>query len=243
MDSNSRTDQIFPLPDDFSTTRIPNAILGAFLSQKPDADSLTLVLRVIWLLERQRTYPRSVRVDALRRDRVVASTIPATERFDSALQHVLDRQLFVLVTGPTGDELMLNTESAARIAVASEKGSPTPSTAEREITGWDTPASDGMPVDAFRAYEENIGPLTPMTRQNITAALHDFTDENVAEAIKIAVENESRSWAFVSGVLRRWARDGIPHESRSRARGRSDDRERIPEDQLRRYLDRQRESG
>ena len=102
---------------------------------------------------------------------------------------------------------MFNTESARR---ASIEVSSTTSDLDKDNNGWETPATSTGHADAFRAYEENIGILSPMIRQSILAELENFTDEQITHAIRIAVENESRSWSFVAGVLRRWARDGIP---------------------------------
>lgn len=64
--------------------------------------------------------------------------------------------------------------------------------------------------DAFRAYAQNIGGLTPMMYSRISAALQDFTDEQITNAIEVAVVHEKRSWAYVAAILRRWDRDGFP---------------------------------
>ena len=102
------------------------------------------------------------------------------------------------------------------------------------------PTSAALPPDAFRAYEENIGVLSPMIRENILSALEDFTDEDITYAVRIAVENESRSWSFVAGVLRRWLRDGVPDERNDGQSRGTADRGRVSETELRKYLEEQR---
>lgn len=227
----------FPLPDDFATTRVPNAVLGRVLSTIDDADEIKLILRAIWLLEHQRGYPRYITRNDLRRDRILSVTIPDQSDFDQILKSAIERGVFVEASINNNTCLMLNTESARR---ASIEVSPLTGSLNEDNNGWETPAASTRSDDAFRTYEENIGILSPMIRQSILAALEDFTDEDITHAVRIAVENESRSWSFVAGVLRRWARDGIPHERTDRTAGGESDRERISQAELRRYLDAQR---
>ena len=233
----------FPLADDFATTRVPNAVLGRVLSTIDDADEIRLILRAIWLLEHQRGYPRYITRDDLRRDRVLSVAIPDQPDFDRILKSAVDRGVFVEVSINNNICLMLNTESARRALI---EVSPTTENSNKDDNGWETAAASTGPADAFRAYEENIGILSPMIRQSILAALEDFTDDDITRAVRIAVENESRSWSFVAGVLRRWARDGIPHERTDGTARRESDERDFSEDQLNRYIDslrRQQRSG
>lgn len=225
----------FPLADDYAVTRVPNAVLGRVLAGVEDADVIKLVFRAVWLLERQSGYPRIISVEQLRADRVLSVVFGDASAFDRGLGYAVECGILVQVWVDGVERLMLNTESARRasteIGVNGESD---------EEDGWDTPAARSFRANAFRAYEENIGVLSPMIRESILSSLEDFTDEEITEAIRIAVESESRSWSFVSGVLRRWAREGIPHERRDSRAGRGGDRGRVPEDQLRRYLEEQR---
>ena len=228
----------FPLPDDFRTTRVPNAVLGRMLSSIDEIDEIKLILRAIWLLERQRGYPRYITCDDLRRDRVLSVTIPDRSDFDRILRLTIEHGIFIQISINNNICLMFNTDSARR---ASIEVSSSAVSLNKDGDYWETPAISNAPADAFRAYEENIGILSPMIRQSILAALEDFTDEDISHAVRIAVENESRSWSFVAGVLRRWARDGIPHERTDATTGGGGaDRERISQVELRRYLEAQR---
>ena len=209
------------------------------MSTIDDANEIKLILRAIWLLEHQRGYPRYITRNDLRRDRVLSVAIPDQSDFDRILKSAIERGVFLEVSINNNTCLMFNTESARR---ASIEVSPTTDNLNKDnnYDSWETPAASTAPADAFRAYEENIGILSPMIRQSILAALEDFTDEDITRAVRIAVENESRSWSFVAGVLRRWARDGIPHERTDGTAPGGSDRERISQAELRRYLDAQR---
>lgn len=225
----------FPLSDDFGSTRVPNAVLSAVLNEVAESGTVKLILRAVWLLERQRGFPASITVNELRHDRVLIRVFKSKERFDAALDQSLNLGVLIKFELNNADALMLNTVSATR-QVENVKDT---QSGNIEKDGWDASVGSDMPDDAFRAYEENIGILSPMIRENITAVLQDFSDEDIIEAIKIAVENENRSWSYVAGVLRKWARDGVPNDRRTRTPRGSEDTTRVPASELRRYLDQQ----
>ncbi len=228
----------FPLPDDYGTTRVPNLVLGRVLAEVENSVTLKLILRAIWLLERQRGFPRYISTEDLRRDRVVSRLIRDESELAECLNSAKAHGVLIEVSVSGNKCLMLNTESAERASFDAIALTETP---ENDPDGWDSPTTSVLPPDAFRAYEENIGVLSPMIRENILSSLEDFTDEDITHAIRIAVENESRSWSFVAGVLRRWLRDGVPHERNDGKSGRSTDRGRVSEIELRKYLEEQRQ--
>lgn len=225
----------FPLSDDFGSTRVPNAVLSAVLNEVEESETVKLILRAVWLLEHQRGFPASITVNELRHDRVLIRVFKSQERFDAALDQSLNLGVLIKFKLNNADALMLNTVSATRQVEHAEGAQ----SENIDDDGWGASVGAEMPDDAFRAYEENIGILSPMIRENITAALQDFSDQDIIEAIKIAVENESRSWSFIAGVLRRWARDGVPNDRRTRTSRGSEDTTRVPASELRRYLEQQ----
>ena len=222
----------FPLTDDYTTTPVPNAVLGRALTEVEDVDVIKLILRAVWLLERQNGHPRFISLEQLRSDRVLSVVFDDTAIFDRALDDAIACEVLVRVSVNGVDRLMLNTESARRASVEMVEVE----VIQEKDDGWDVPADRSMPADAFQAYEENIGPLSPMIRESILSSLEDFTDEAITLAIRIAVEDESRSWSFVAGVLRRWAREGIPHERRDGTTGGKDKRD-VSEVELNRYIE------
>ena len=229
----------FPLSDDYAVTRVPNAVLGRVLADVKNADIIKLILRTIWLLERQNGYPRSISLEHLKSDRVLSVVFNDPETLETTLDDTVKTGVLVRVSINGTKRLMLNTESARQVSLGSSMFGLTQDKKDSD-DGWDAPAVARIPANAFRAYEENIGVLSPMTRESILTALEDFTDDDITQAIRIAVENESRSWSFVAGVLRRWARDGIPYERADGTAGGDTGHGRIPQAELRKYLEEQR---
>lgn len=60
----------------------------------------------------------------------------------------------------------------------------------------------------FQIYEDNIGPLTPMIADALRDAEKDFPQNWIVEAIRIAAENNKRSWKYVEAILKRWLQEG-----------------------------------
>ena len=218
----------FPLPDDYATTRVPNAVLGRVLSSVDDADVIKLIMRAVWLLERQNGYPRFIASEQLRSDRVLSMVLSDAEVFESALEDAVGFGVLAKVSINGVERLMLNTESAHRASLGSSAYGLVQDAGD-DADGWDAPAVESRPANAFRAYEGNIGVLSPMIREGILTALEDFSDDEITQAIKIAVENESRSWSFVAGVLRRWMKEGVPDDHRIRWTSRQSQQRREPE--------------
>lgn len=63
---------------------------------------------------------------------------------------------------------------------------------------------------AFRAYEREIGPLTPAVRDQVLDAIDDerYPDHWIPEAISIAATANKRSWRYAAGILRNWHAEG-----------------------------------
>lgn len=59
-----------------------------------------------------------------------------------------------------------------------------------------------------RAYESDIGMITPTTRDLLIEDFEEYPHEWLHDAIKIAVLQNNRRWAYVRGILKRWAVDG-----------------------------------
>jgi DnaD/phage-associated family protein len=63
-------------------------------------------------------------------------------------------------------------------------------------------------TDLFSVYENNIGPITTMTADNLVDAEKTYPVQWIVEAIKLAVENNKRNWRYCETILRRWQTDG-----------------------------------
>lgn len=60
-----------------------------------------------------------------------------------------------------------------------------------------------------KAYQNEIGMLTPMISEGIKAQMQQSPTEWVLRAIGIAAMRNNRRWAYVEGILRRWQTEGF----------------------------------
>jgi len=62
--------------------------------------------------------------------------------------------------------------------------------------------------EVFRAYENNVGMLTPIVSGQITGAIAEYTDGWVMDAITEAANHNVRNWRYIQSILERWKREG-----------------------------------
>lgn len=60
----------------------------------------------------------------------------------------------------------------------------------------------------FKLYEQHIGLLSPMIVDTLKDAEQTYPITWIEEAIRLAVENNKRSWRYVSAILKRWKEEG-----------------------------------
>ena len=79
----------------------------------------------------------------------------------------------------------------------------------------------------FSVYESEIGPLTPMIAEELEAAVGDFTESWVEDAIHEAAVYGARSWAYCRSILQaRKAGRSKPRKSGAGGRELTPDQER-----------------
>lgn len=71
-----------------------------------------------------------------------------------------------------------------------------------------TSASPIVRPNVFKLYEQNIGPLTPLIADTLKDAEETYSQEWLADAIALAVENNKRSWKYIEAILKRWKDEG-----------------------------------
>lgn len=59
-----------------------------------------------------------------------------------------------------------------------------------------------------RAYEHNVGILTPMTAEMLEDDLDTYGLQTCLDAILVAVGQNKRKWAYVRGIMKNWWADG-----------------------------------
>ena len=62
--------------------------------------------------------------------------------------------------------------------------------------------------NVFVLYEQNIGPLTPLIADTLMDAEEIYPPDWLTDAIKLAAENNKRSWKYIEAILKRWKEEG-----------------------------------
>lgn len=106
----------------------------------------------------------------------------------------------------------LNTAVNRHTITAMERGAISPPAIVWEGDTEPRVASD--PPNAFRLYEQNIGPLTPLIADQITQAINDYPPDWIEDAIGEAVAYNRRSWRYIVRILENWKATGRREEDR-----------------------------
>jgi DnaD/phage-associated family protein len=240
---------VSPFPRGVQFTPVPNPLLAGLLEQIEDIHELKLTLRIIWALHRKKSPLPSVTAQELCKDRSVAAMFRASGKeleaaVAAALEAAVARGTLLEVPagdGESGSRFLLNTDPVRR--ALERKGIqavPVPGGPEAEMPQAEE--QPGLSQGVFRVYEENIGPLTPLITESISAALHEHPEADIVDAIKVAVEHNARSWKYVTAVLRRWSVEGRDAREPDGKPERHSEENRSDEF-IERYLERQRARG
>ncbi len=76
---------------------------------------------------------------------------------------------------------------------------------------WPDDAPPSIAIDrpnAFRLYEQNIGPLTPLIADQIARAIEEYPEDWIEDAMGESVAYNRRSWRYVSRILQNWTAEG-----------------------------------
>lgn len=100
----------------------------------------------------------------------------------------------------------LNTPVNRHTIAAMERGALSPPAIIWE--GNTEPKVTADSPNAFRLYEQNIGPLTPLIADQITQAIRDYPADWIEDAIGEAVSYNRRSWRYIVRILENWKATG-----------------------------------
>ncbi len=199
-------------PQKVRFTPVPNPVFGPLLEQIDDASELKCLLRVIWLLQQQRGYPRFVTHDQILEDQVLARSLAldggdAGSEIERALGKAVRRGTLATGTAGAGTRrrrlYTLNTP-ADRKALAKEAGNGL--SVEVKETG--PPAEPVERPNVFALYEDNVGMLSPMIADELREAEQNYPASWIEDAFREAVANNKRSWRYIAAILDRWEREG-----------------------------------
>ncbi len=129
-------------------------------------------------------------------------------------------------------EFLLNTtQNRAALLRNGQKTPPEP--LYEIVQSQETDNSAGL---VWRIYEENISAITPIVADNIKDALSKYSEQEIIDAIYIAVNANARNWKYISSILQRQEKQKINGQYTSTSK--KDVDEFIQE-----YLKRQRARG
>jgi DnaD/phage-associated family protein len=199
---------------------LPAAFITELLPQIDDLAELQVTLFCFYGIQQREGRFRYLRYeDFLGSDplmqalQAAAPDVPAEQILETALNAACERGSILRATVESLD-LIMERETLYFINAAPGRS------AVEQIARGEWSIGDGAkPVEImperptiYRLYEENIGPLTPMIADTLKDAELEYSTRWIEDAIRLAVENNARSWKFIQAVLERWKQEGKTHE-------------------------------
>jgi DNA replication protein len=194
-----------------SFTPVPAPFFTELLPKIDHLGELKLTTYVFWRLDRMEGVFRCLRrADIIEDSRFMQGLGETPAQAETALDEALD---FAVKRGTllkatleleNGQEsfYFLNSPKGRAALKAIQQGE------------WRPSANPQMPIQVnetpniFRLYEEHIGPLTPLIAEALGEAEDTYPAQWIEDAFRIAVENNKRSWSYISAILRRWQEGG-----------------------------------
>ncbi len=204
---------------------VPGPFFYDLLPRVDDLDELKVTLYAIWLLDHKEGHFRYLQRSDFFSD--AGSIIGMSEpKLDKAIKQCVDRGTLLQaeVDGSDGPVHLyfLNSPKGRSAVEAIEKG-------EWRYSGdalQPVEVRDDVP-NIYRLYEDNIGALTPLIAEELQDAETMYPADWIEDAIRISVENNARSWRYVSAILNRWKEKG--RDERKNRRDTEKDRRRYAE--------------
>lgn len=220
--------------DSESFTQLPDSFFQKLLHEIEDVAELKVTLFFLWRVEHMEGPFRALRLADFVEKTLGLSADEVITGLESAVRRgsILKRSPARASAAGTGERTVEGSEQEADVFyfLNSPRGR---AAAEAFAQGKSSKSTKftSMPVverpNAFKLYEENIGPLTPMIADTLKDAEETYSQEWVADALEIAVKNNKRNWKYIEAILKRWKEEG---------RAEKQDR-RNPEKDRRKYVE------
>jgi DNA replication protein len=191
---------------------VPETFFQELLPQIDHLAELKVVLYTFWWIDRADNPFRYLRVRDFLSDKTFMHGLAGPKQsaeatLDEALQRAVERGALLIALVELGGQperlYFLNTPRGRAALQAIVAGQ------------WRATGDEQFPVELlqegsniFRLYEQNIGPITPMIADMLQEAEAEYSPEWIADALRIAVENNARNWSYVAAILRRWKEEG-----------------------------------
>lgn len=198
----------------FQHLPIPPQFFEALLPDIHDVEELKLTLYCFWALTQRTTSAPYLRHSHLIAD---ATLMSALNQDASALERALSQAQArgTLLAAP----IQLNGQPEVLYLVNTPRGR---LAHEQLLKGAWTPNPDDLSIEilpprptVYALYEQNIGVLTAHIAEELRSAEQEYGMEWVQDALKLAVENNVRTWRYTRAILERWKQEGradAPHQ-------------------------------
>lgn len=202
------------------TTPIPAPFFSELLPEIDSLAEMKVTLYMFWALDQQEGELRYVSFENLTADQRLLKGLGRTrETALTALADGLERAVgrgTLLEARPANWDpqnrlYFINTPRGRAAFEALRNGEWIPDGMARPGAGLDMERPN-----IFRLYEENIGPLTPMIADMLRDAEQLYPPGWIEEALRIAVQNNARSWRYIESILQAWQARGGRGESNRR---------------------------
>ena len=215
--------------DSETFTQLPDSFFNQLLNEITDADELKVTLYAIWRIDHMDGPFRALcETDFDAKDLGLAAEVVASGLEKAVQRGSLIRSQHEAESPPHLADMFyfLNSPRGRAAAEAFAKGN------------WRASAQiKSMPLErpnAFKLYEENIGPLTPLIADALKDGERIYSSEWIADAIELAVKNNKRSWKYCEAILKRWKEEG--RAEKQNRRNDQESRQRDVEDKIKKFV-------
>ena len=199
-------------PDRVRSIPAPAPLFGTLLEQIDDIAELKCLLRVMWLLQQKKGYPRFVTHSEALADRALATSIRGdADAISGALDACVRRgTLAMAIIEHEGSEERLYALNSNR-----DRRSLANAASDAFVVGHSQTEPTPEPWDAaierpniFALYESNIGMLSPMIADELKAAEELYPTDWIEDAFREAALQNVRNWRYIVRILESWEREG-----------------------------------
>ena len=222
-------------PDKSKFTPVPNLLFGQLLEEVIEVRQLKCLLRLIFMLNQKKGFPRFLTLEELISDRVlqVALSEDTYDIKDIPNHSIRDHDTYVYKLANTLRELDLlglilsvdKSQSISGISVANaflinnEEGRRSIESirgrfdgkqgVKAQVTlGAETNLMPQNRPSIFSLYEENIGIIGHIMAEELKEAEKEYPASWLNEAFKEAVMQNKRNWSYIKAILHNWTEQG-----------------------------------
>ncbi len=192
-------------------TPLPDMLFSELLPELDDLSELRVTLHVLWLTCRRKGARKYVTEGELLADPVLrrgfhGSGSTADEDIRQGLRRAVARGTLLTLVADQGSKsiFFVNTALGRRAFDQALAGT-------LDQIGEVTPIESvdlSQRANIFTLYEQNIGLLQPIIAEELQEAEQLYPQDWIAEAFRLAVEANVRSWRYIRRILERWASEG-----------------------------------